>query len=364
MAGRILGHPNPAMYQGAVAALAKLYVYLAGSTTLAEIFSDEDLGAALANPLTADAYGLFDTVWADSSVKYHVVEKTAAGVSIYDEDDLTPVGGAAFLAPSTISSDSTLGSADRERRFKVTAVAGVTLPVGLGTDGAGWKIRIVTTSSGDATLTAQGGEQVDGGTTKRLGPNRVADVWWTGTAFETDEISGGLGEFNPFIPVEAMIGRLTNGPGATVTETTTNKVTIRTADFDASTVERLQFKWRMPPAWDRGTVTFEPLWTHGATTVNFKVSWGLRAVAISNDDPLDAALGTPQYSNDIGGTTDDFYTGPESAAITVAGGPVAGDLVLFEIFRQADDATNDTLAIDARLLGFTLHMNINAGNDA
>lgn len=166
-----------------------------------------------------------------------------------------------------------------------------------------------------------------------------------------------------WIPAAAMLGRTTNGAGSGLTETTTNKIMLRTLDFDASTIEYAQFQLRMPKSWNEGTVSFIPEWSHGATTVNFGVSWGLQAVAISNDDPLDAAFGTAQFSNDTGGTTGDAYAGPESAAITIAGTPVAEDLVVFQMLRKADDGTNDTLAVDAKLHGVTLFFTNNAGTD-
>lgn len=166
-----------------------------------------------------------------------------------------------------------------------------------------------------------------------------------------------------WVPAAAMASRTTNGAAVGLTETTTNKIMVRTLDFDASTIEYAQFQLRMPKSWNEGTVSFIPEWSHGATTVNFGVSWGLQAVAISNDDPLDAAFGTALYSNDVGGTTGDAYAGPESAAITIAGTPAAEDLVVFQVLRKADDGTNDTLAVDAKLSGVTLFFTTNAGTD-
>lgn len=167
-----------------------------------------------------------------------------------------------------------------------------------------------------------------------------------------------------WIPAASMMARTTNGAATGTTETTTNKVMLRTLDFDASTIEYAQFAIQMPRSWDEGTVTFVPVWSHAATTTNFKVSWGLQAVAIGDDDTLDAAFGTAQYSNDTGGTTNDLYIGPESSAVTVAGTPQPGDWVTFQVLRKADDATNDTLAIDARLHGLTVILRTNADTDA
>lgn len=166
------------------------------------------------------------------------------------------------------------------------------------------------------------------------------------------------------IMAPAIVARKTNGPYRGETEVGTNKIMRRSLDFDASTIEYAQFAMVMPKSWNEGTVSFAPIWAHGATTTNFKVSWGLRAVALSDGDALDAAMGTAQYSNDTGGATNTLYKGPESAAITIGGSPQQGDVVVFEIYRKADDGTNDTLAVDASLLGIELYITTDAGDDA
>jgi hypothetical protein len=172
------------------------------------------------------------------------------------------------------------------------------------------------------------------------------------------------GRHTIWIPAGAMIARTTNGAAAGSVEMTTNKNMVKTFDFDAATIEYVQFTIRMPKSWNEGTITFSPTWRHASTTTNFKVSWGLQGVAVSDDDTMDVAYGTAQYSNDTGGTTSDVYIGPESSAITIAGTPAAEDLVMFQVLRKADDGTNDTLAIDAGLIGVTLYITINASTDA
>jgi hypothetical protein len=166
-----------------------------------------------------------------------------------------------------------------------------------------------------------------------------------------------------FVPAGAIGSRTTNGAAIALTELTTNKNMLRTLAFDASTIEYSQFMIRMPKAYDLGTITMTPIWRHAATTTNFKVSWGLQAVACSDDDALDVAFGTAQYSNDTGGTTNDVYIGPETSAITIAGTPAIGDLVMFQVLRKADDAVNDTMAIDADLLGVVIRINTVAETD-
>lgn len=172
-----------------------------------------------------------------------------------------------------------------------------------------------------------------------------------------------VGKKTIWIPAGAMVSRTTNGPSRGTAEMATNKNMVSTLDYDATTQEFAQFDIRMPSSWNEGTVTFVPVWSHAATTVNFGVVWGLDAVAVSDDDAMDVAFGTAQTSTDTGGTTNDSYQGPESSAITIAGTPAAGDLVMFRIHRDPANGS-DTMAIDARLHGIVLFYTTDAGVDA
>jgi hypothetical protein len=154
---------------------------------------------------------------------------------------------------------------------------------------------------------------------------------------------------------------LTGGcAGAVQIEMGTNKNVYDYLAFDKDTIEYAYANIAMPQDYTGGTIYATFWWTHPSTTTNFKVSWGLQAVSFSDDDTLDAAQGTAQYANDTGGTTSDLYVSPQTAAITIAGTPVAGDLVNFRILRKADDGTNDTLAVDAYLLGVMVWYPVNA----
>lgn len=267
---------------------------------------------------------------------------------------------AAVNAPGTTGSSATslaltAGAKSFTMNTGKTLVAGQALSLASAADPANRMVVVLSTydsGTGEATGTALAGQISGSG-----GPY---DDWIIGMA----ALANIAGRQAIWIPAGAMASRVTNGPAVGVFETTTNKVNRRTYDFDAATIEYAQFAIQMPKSWDEGTVTFAPVWSHASTTTNFKTSWGLQAVAFANDDALDAAFGTAQFSNDTGGTTDDIYIGPESAAITVAGSPAAEEVCWFQVFRKADDATNDTLAVDARLVGMTVFINTSAENDA
>lgn len=160
-----------------------------------------------------------------------------------------------------------------------------------------------------------------------------------------------------YIPVSAMWPRTTSGPATLAkTELATNKANIQSLDFDASTIEYAQFIWKLPRQYDGSTITFVPDWT--AASGSGDVIWQISARAYANDDALDQASGTAQTSTDTLITANDQHEGPASSAITIAGSPAGGQLIIVEVSRKASDA-GDTLAVDAKLLGITLRIGVN-----
>lgn len=172
-----------------------------------------------------------------------------------------------------------------------------------------------------------------------------------------------MGAHTIWIPAGALASRTTNGAAAGSVETTTNKVMLKTLDFDTATSEYAQFAIQMPKSWNEGTITARFVWSHAATTTNFGVAWAMQAVALSDDDAADAAFGTAVLVTDTGGTTNDIYVTADTSAITVAGTPAAQDWVVFQVYRAVSDA-GDTMAIDARLHGIQLFYTTDAANDA
>lgn len=171
-----------------------------------------------------------------------------------------------------------------------------------------------------------------------------------------------VGQQTIWVPAAAMISRSTNGAASGTIELATNKIMVKTMDFDTTTQEFVQFAVQMPKSWDLGTVIAQFVWSHPATTVFFGAVWQLQGGAYADDDALDAALGTAQTATDTGGTTDDAYISPETAAITIAGTPAAEDYVIFQVARVPANGS-DNLAVDARLHGIKIHYTTNAARD-
>ena len=167
-----------------------------------------------------------------------------------------------------------------------------------------------------------------------------------------------------WVPAGAMRPTVSNGCAAlTDVETTAGRPDMTVLDFDATADEHAQFQVGFPKSWNLGTVTFQIFWTSTATDTD-GVTWALQGVACSDGDTLDVAYGTPVTVDDLNqSTAEDLYVTAESAAVTIAGTPAAGDECFFRLFRDVSDA-NDTATEDARLLGVKFFYTTNAGNDA
>lgn len=188
---------------------------------------------------------------------------------------------------------------------------------------------------------------------------------WTGAAWTTFAAAGSTqGKQAIYVAAAAMRPSVSGGCAAiAAVATSANQPDLLTLDFDAGTDEFAQFSMVMPKKWNAGTMTARFHWTHGSTTTNFAVVWGIQALALSNDDAIAANYGTAVTVTDTGGTTNDFYTSDESSAMTAAGSPAKEDMVYFRVYRDAD-AGGDTLAVDAKLIGITLYVTTDADTDA
>jgi hypothetical protein len=286
----------------------------------------------------------------------------------------TAVGSAVVRAAEVISKTAnyTLVAADNGKVVLVDASSGavtITLPaVASVDDGYETTVKKTDATANTVTLDGNASETIDGATTLVLSvEDESATLRGDQSAWYVvgDKIGGSFisqGKHSQWIPATAMTPRNSNGAAAGTAETTTNKVMLKTLDFNQSTQEYAQWFIRMPKSWNEGTVSVIPVWSHNGGS-SYGVVWELRAVALSNDDAADAAFGTAQLSSDTGGTDDDVYIGPETAAISIGGTPAEGDFVVFQIGRKVADA-GDTLNSDARLHGVLLLYTIDAEDDS
>lgn len=172
----------------------------------------------------------------------------------------------------------------------------------------------------------------------------------------------GQGKSTIYIPAGAMITSTTSGAASASLESTTNDVNYKVFDFDASADEHVHFNIVMPKSWNEGTVTFKVVWSSTATDTD-GVAWGLQAVAISDNEAIDATWGTAVVvTDDAQSAAGEIYVTAESAAVTIGGSPAEGDIIFFRLFRDVSDA-NDDMTEDARLIGIHLYWTSNAATD-
>lgn len=191
--------------------------------------------------------------------------------------------------------------------------------------------------------------------------NGTANNYFRGNVSLGGELTGGITKQNVWIRPADMITRTTNGAGQSTTETTTNKIMVHTFDFDAAVNEYVQFSIRMRKGWNEGTISAFFTWSVTSGTGN--VVWGIQAVALSDNDIIDAAFGTAVTVTDGVTAVGDVMQTAETSACTIAGSPAEGDWVVFQIYRDAVNAS-DTLTTDARLHGVTLIYSTASLNDA
>jgi len=257
--------------------------------------------------------------------------RTTLGVDAAGTDNSTDVTLAGSLDYLSLSGQEiTLGSVDL-----ASDVTGI-LPAANGGTGASALSSLDVASLGSGAAT-------DGYVATADGAGGVAWEAASGGG------GGGGGASNIWIPASALIPKTTSGCGVNSSETTTNDQNYDSADFDAGADELADFMLILPNNWNYGTVTFRPYWT--ADSGSGTVCWALKGVAYADDDALDTAGGTAQTSTDTLLAAGDMHVGPDSSAITIGGTAAANKPVQFTVYR---DVSEDTLAVDARLLGIEI----------
>lgn len=170
------------------------------------------------------------------------------------------------------------------------------------------------------------------------------------------------------ITAAALIPRKETGKGCSTLAVVTGAAgqpDIPYLAFDPTIPQYAGIVLPMPKGWDEGTVTAEFQWRRAANIAAGNVVWGMRAVAVSDNDTPVTNFGAEATVISAAKTTlANFVLTVETGACTIGGSPVEGDLVFFEFFRKADDAINDTLTDASWLTSVRLHYNTDVDSDA
>jgi hypothetical protein len=156
-----------------------------------------------------------------------------------------------------------------------------------------------------------------------------------------------------YIDAGAMVPCTTNGALQSTHEYPNNDIDIDHYAFDCGAIEeRVQWKLVMPENWNRGTIKVKFYWSSATGSIaGNTVEWGIKAGALSDNDAIDAALGTAQVISDALLANDgaDLQISAATPALTIGGTPALNDLIVFEVYRNTDGV--DDMAEDAWLMG-------------
>lgn len=164
------------------------------------------------------------------------------------------------------------------------------------------------------------------------------------------------GSSNIWIPAAQLIPKTTSGCGVNSRETTTYDQNFDTCVFDSVASEYADFTVVMPDNYDLGTVVAKFHWTAFTASAG-TVTWGIKGVSMTNDDPLDIDAGTPQTVSDTYILSGDEHVTDYTSAVTIAGTPQANERVQFTVYRDIID----TLGADAELIGIEIVYNGGGG---
>ena len=127
-------------------------------------------------------------------------------------------------------------------------------------------------------------------------------------------------------------------------------------DFDASTIEYMDFLCRLSEDYDGGGLTFTIAWAASSATSN-ATRWGIAIRAIPDDtEDLDTTAHSYDF-NDVDATAPSASGEVAYDTITFTAGAdmdswAVGELAIVRIRRNASHA-NDTMTGDAELLAFS-----------
>jgi hypothetical protein len=146
----------------------------------------------------------------------------------------------------------------------------------------------------------------------------------------------------------AILTALDNQPPATAFATLDTRNSIAVLDFDAATDESAIFSGVIPEAADLTSGLKIIIAWMATSATSGTVRWGIqleRGTTDLDSDSFDTATEANSTANGTSGIP--TYT---EITTTNLDGLTAGDTFRIKIFRNADDATNDTMSGDAELI--------------
>ena len=160
-----------------------------------------------------------------------------------------------------------------------------------------------------------------------------------------------------WVPAVMMETNATAAAATGTNERSTNKINIEHWAFDGASEEIVEFDLVMPEGWNRGTIKAKFYWSSAtSSTDGDTVEWEIAAGALSDNDAIDAALGTSQVITDtlLANDGGDLQVTAATPALTVGGTPALGDLIHFKVSRNVGGT--DDMEEDAWLFGVLIQI--------
>jgi hypothetical protein len=120
--------------------------------------------------------------------------------------------------------------------------------------------------------------------------------------------------------------------------------------FDPAVSGFVQFKFKLAD-YNLGGLRAKFDWTTSGASGG--VVWGIQAISASDGDSLNIEWGTAAEVTDTFITGTGFHLTSGSPSFSPSPTPLSGDMLYFRVYRDVSD-TNDTLAVNANLLGVSL----------
>lgn len=310
---------------------------------LATLFSDVDGALEITNPFTT-VTGSF-TVYAEGSSRGYKITATRGAETITERN--VPIGTAQYVDEADISVPSVSEFMTDVLAAADAPAAQVLLEVEPGVD----------VQEHHASLDSLSTITVSAAALTVLDDTTVAAMR------ATLQIAG---ENAIPIPATALTPRSANGCAFHATTAgASGQPDIPYLAFDGAAKEYAGFLMRMPKSWNEGTVTAAFGWRRASGTDAANVVWGLRAVAVSDNETPAADFGADATVTDAASTTTaNLCLSGKTGACTIGGTPAEGDVVLFEVFRDGASGSDTLNGVDAWLTEVTLYVTLSETSDA
>ena len=156
-----------------------------------------------------------------------------------------------------------------------------------------------------------------------------------------------------FVLTSGMWMSVTDGATPpTTTEMSGNKNNIFGIEFPKDVKKFAECAFPMPSDYAGGTITAKFYWCANSPSTD-AVTWGIAAVAFGDGEDRDAAFGTAKEVSDANSGAYHCQISAATAAVTIAGTPVAGELVNWRVYRDGADALAVSALLEAVVITYT-----------